>query len=449
MGQLTVQLLAALSGPNPEPANVLEWTLGGTTYLYSKGDGILTKNGLYKGGIKTFGKYHGVLPFAEDQNIEENRQTFTLYDNNHEITEIVKGPNGYEIGGSEVAFKLLGRGVDYESWFTWNSGTIADFSRNSDGTYSFEVAGIHEKLASRVRTPVFTEVDFPDVDDVAQYKSCPLVLGKWIATGTNRAGLLPTYYIDDVNLWHCVGVGRYPDAGYTVWDGDGNQLTDVTDYAWSYKENGGRQYTVVVLVGAETLPITVACRGLTDTGLESGDVIENPAFQLQQVLAHWIFNDTGNAGEYVNGEMTIPSGTPIDTDSFNEVATFLDRSNATGSMNIDGDMTGEEILNRFCEEHNCYAYWNNNGLLTVAKCDPATDDIYNSSWPTFIYGERNVGEKLASHRFLSPVRHDEMIAKIFHDANVGDFLRQITVIDPDADIGSRIEVERYWSRAEI
>ena len=451
MGLLTYQLLQSLSGPNPDPANVLEMTVADTTYNFSK-DGVLTSNGMYDGLVKSFGQYRSVLPFGSNRSIEEQRQRFSLRDHNHAITKIVKGEHGHELAGSTVNFKLLSRGVDYANWFTWNTGTIVDYQKQMDGSYEFEVAGIHEQLQTRVKTPILSEVQFPDVDESAQYKACPIVLGKWDSTGTNRNGLLPTYYIKNTSYQkHLIGVGRYDYAAtWKVWNGDGTLLTLTTDYVRNVTTQGGNQFTLIKVTGtANSLitPFTVDCWGITDNGGTSGDVIENPALQVQQLLGHWVFNDTGNIGGY-GGDYAIPAGTPIDTDSFTRVANFLDRCNATASMYIDGEMTGEDIINKFCEEHNLYAYWNNQGLLTLGHCDWATTEIYSDSWPTFIYGERGVGEKV-KHQFLADLRRDEITAKLLHDANVGDFIRQVSVFDPDAAVGSKIEIDMFWSRAEI
>jgi len=170
MGLLTYQLLQSLSGPNPDPANVLEMTVADTTYNFSK-DGVLTSNGMYDGLVKSFGQYRSVLPFGSNRSIEEQRQRFSLRDHNHAITKIVKGEHGHELAGSTVNFKLLSRGVDYANWFTWNTGTIVDYQKQMDGSYEFEVAGIHEQLQTRVKTPILSEVQFPDVDESAQYLS--------------------------------------------------------------------------------------------------------------------------------------------------------------------------------------------------------------------------------------------------------------------------------------
>ncbi len=445
MGLMTQAMIDALKA-GKKRACIMEWTFAGTTYRYSR-DGVATDEYPYIPRVASFGGPGGtLLALLAGRKLADDTRHVTLQEKDGDITRLIAGENSEEVIGSAVVLKLIAEGVSSADWHTWYTGEVFDYGRDGPGRWTLSLQPPYaDQLKGRIKTPMVAPYDFPDADDTAENKAVPLLFGEHDSTGTGRAGLLPTLSVDTVGYRYLVSLGRLQSAGGTfdVWK-DGSLQTVSTHYTITQLNAGGRSYRVIdFIAGPPDEPITCDMEGMTDSGVGGGVTITNPAEQLKLLLANWVFGELGDTNGY-----GVPSDSPVDEYSFDIVAGFLDRSGATSSRYVAGDRTGESIVNEFLTEHNLFAYWTNEGKLALAHCDWFVDDIYDSSFPFFMYGQRGVGRDL-EYRYLSDQRYDEIAAKHFYSTNDGDFLDQVRVKDPDAGLDSRLDMELYWSRASL
>jgi hypothetical protein len=422
----------------------MEWTFAGTTYRYSK-DGVATDDYPYPKRVASFGGPRGtLLALLAGRHLVDDSRNVTLQEKGGDITQLIAGENAEQVVGSSVLLKLIAEGVDSSDWYTFYTGEVYDYGRDGPGRWTLSLQPPYaDQLRGRIKTPMIAPFDFPNADDTAENKAVPLLWGEHDSTGTGRAGLLPTLSVDTTGYKYLVSLGRIQSAsGYDVW-ANGALQTVTTHYTIGNINSGGRVYRVIDFIASPTEPITCDMEGMTDTGLGSGSTITNPAEQLKLLLANWVFGELGDTSGY-----GVPSDSPVDEYSFDLVAAFLDRSGATSSRYIAGDRTGEDIVNEYLTEHNLFAYWTAEGKLALAHCDWFVDDIYDSSFPWFSFGQRGVGRTL-DYRYLSNQRYDEIAAKHLYSTNDGDFLEQVRVKDPDAGLDARLDMELYWSRASL
>ena len=74
------------------------------------------------------------------------------------------------------------------------------------------------------------------------------------------------------------------------------------------------------------------------------------------------------------------------------------------------------------------------------------DDIYDSAFPWYTFGQRGVGRSL-EYKYLTNRRFDTISAKHFLSVNDGDYIDQLRVIDPDAGLEAQLNIDLSWSKA--
>jgi hypothetical protein len=446
MGLMTQAMVDALVAGKTRVC-IMEWTFAGTTYRYSK-DGVAIDEYPYPPRVASFGGLGGtLLALLAGRHLVDDTRHVTLQEKNGDITQLIAGENAEQVIGSSVVLKLIAEDVDSSDWYTFYTGDVFDYGRDGPGRWTLSLQPPYaDQLKGRIKTPLIAPYDFPNADDTAKNKPVPLLWGEHDSTSTGRTGLLPTLSVDTTKSHYLVALGQLKTtaATFNVWENGVLQTEGVgNDYVLGAVQSGGRYYRVININGAATEPVTCDMEGMTDTGVGGGTTITNPAEQLKLLLANWVFGELGDTSGY-----GVPSDSPVDEYTFDLVAAFLDRSGVTSSRYIAGDRTGEDIVDEYLTEHNLFAYWTPEGKFALAHCDWFVNDIYDTSFPWFQFGQRGVGRSL-DYRYLSDQRYDEIAAKHLYSTNDGDFLEQIRVKDPDAGLDARLDMELYWSRASL
>jgi len=444
MGLMSAGLIDVLDS-GKDRAMILEWTIAGTTYYYSKYPGVSTQANPYPPRVVSFGGPKGtILALLSGRKLIDDKRHVTFQEKDGDITRLLLGDYAEQIVGSIIILKLNGEGLEEDEWFTYYTGEVFDYGRDGPGRWTVSLQPpFADQLRSRIKTPIFTSYDFPDASDEVKNKECPLLLGIHDSLNTGRSGLLTALSIDTVNDYWAVSHGRTQQtaATFNVWDNSVLQTSGV-DYNLTTLTVAGRVYSIIAFLGgAPTGPVTCDVEGMTDDGTTSGNTIINSAIQLKYILANWIFAEISDTDGYI-----IPADSPIEEYSFDLVAAFLDRSGDNASNYIEGNMTGENIINEILTEKNLFAYWNNEGKFSLAHCDWFVDDIYDPSFPFYLFGQRGVGRTL-NYKFLTDRRYDEISAKHLRSSVDGDFLEQLRVKDPDAGINSNLNIDLNWSKA--
>ncbi|MHA2337485.1 MAG: hypothetical protein ACXACX_09285 [Candidatus Hodarchaeales archaeon] len=442
MGLMSYAMIEALkAGKNS--AYILEWTLADIVYRFSK-DGSHTDDYPYPKRVITYGGPVGALvQLLAGRGITDYTRNIILDDGDGDITRIVLGENAEQIVGSSMTIKRLAEDVNEDSWYTSYTGNVFDYGKDGSKWVFICQPPQADRLNGRIRTPLIALYDFPDAEADSINEESPIIIGKNNSTGLGQRGMLPTHYVDTTNYLFLASHGTLPSGDYAVWD-DETLQTETTDYTWETVLRSGRRYQIINMVAEPSGEIKFDAKGITDDGTAGGTVIINPAEQMKQILAHWVFDEIQDT----ENNMDIADDSSVDVYTFDIVGRFLDRCNATSSRRIDGSKKAKEILNEFVKNFNLFTYWTNLGKLALAHCDWIVDDIYDETFPVFWFGQMGVDEKL-KYKSLSNRRFDEIAVKYMYNEASKKFLRQIRVKDPDYNLDASHPLQMFWAESQV
>jgi 8-oxo-dGTP pyrophosphatase MutT (NUDIX family) len=339
--------------------------------------------------------------------------------------------------------------VSTASYFTFYTGVIKDYRKSGPLQYAFDLTTLDEPLNGRIKTPTLSKWDFPNAEDKDRDIPIPLVLGEHDSTtvGGPVGGMIPCIRIGTTGgeITYLVSHGRVESITDVFVDG----VSDGSAAANFVLVNGRRYQTINSFTSPPAVGavVTTDCKGITDNGRGSGNggvAIKNPAEQLKQIMAHWVFDEIQDTA----GNMAIPAGTPIDETAFDAAANFFDIHSVEGSRRLTGEETGISILNEWCSNHSAVPYWNHEGKLSIAINDWFVDDIYDSAGtvPTFTHGDE-LGE--FQYVFDTEILADEVSAEFLYSSADNKFFRTLRVIDTLRGIDRKEPRKLFWSRAKI
>ena len=203
--------------------------------------------------------------------------------------------------------------------------------------------------------------------------------GTHCSENLSNKGMLPTLYVDTVGFRYVVGIGLMANVTAVYKDG----VRQTTGYAITNETRNGRTWTLVDFTADQgSAAITVDLQGLTTDYDGTGDLITNPARQIEHFLANFVFG-AWSSGPYL-------TTTRIDTASLSAVADQLDLRGCQGSLRIAGDrVRAETILERWCQSFGVYPYWTLDGRIAFGMLDWAPP----AGYPDFLIKQTDcIGE---------------------------------------------------------
>ena len=443
MGLMSPELFNAIQRGDPVYP-ILELDIGNTTLRYGAAPVDVDTLGMYEEKLLSWSAATSGASLT-GLSLQGLNAAVEIDDQQRELDRIVTGESGRSIAGGSARAKLVSPVVAAASYFTFYAGVIKDYRKSGPKRYAVNLTTLDEPLNGRIKTPTLSKWDFPNAEDKDRDIPVPLVFGEHDAAlvGGPVGGMIPCVRIGDAagDLSYLVGHGRCDEVPAIYVDGvaDGGAARD------KHVING-RQYEIV---GSFTSPpavgavVTVDCDGITDTGGAGGAVIKNPAEQLKQILAHWVFDEIQSP----TNNMAIPAGTPIDITSFDAAGNFFDIHSIEGSRHLKGTETGMSMLNEFCVNFNAVPYWNHSGELAIAINDWFVDDIYDAagSLPTFTHDD-----ELGEFQYIwdTEILADEISVEFLYSSADSKFFRTIRVVDTLRGINSKEPRQLFWSSAK-
>lgn len=450
MGLMTAELFNAIQNGAPVYP-ILELDIGGTTKRYGAAAVDVDSLGMYEERVLSWSPITRGASLT-GASLQALNAVVEIEDMGRDLDQVVTGEFSRTVAGSAARGKLVSPAVSTASYFTFYSGVVKDYRKSGPLRYSFDLTTLDEPLNGRIKTPTLSKWDFPLAEDADRDIPVPLIFGEHDSTtvGGPTGGLIPCIRIGTIggSLTYLIqhGMGRSLDQ---VFVGDDARTGNGTFYFVN-----GRRYSVVDTISgvAPTVSesVTVDVSGITDTGGSGGTLIKNPAEQLKQLLAWWIFDEMQDTTGSVKGiGATIPSTVPIDTGSFDAAGAFFDIHSIEGSRRLSGEETGMSILNEWCSNHSAVPYWNHRGKLAIAINDWFVDDIYDSAGGLLHTFSHNDDQGEFQYVFDTEILADEVSAEFMYSSADNKFFRTIRVIDTLRGIDRKEPRKLFWSRATL
>ncbi|HKQ02631.1 MAG TPA: hypothetical protein VJ735_20100 [Actinomycetes bacterium] len=228
---------------------------------------------------------------------------------------------------------------------------------------------------SMVPKASFTPADWPNALPQVFGNFVPIIYGIHDSTGTGTAGMVPAYCVDSSTFTYAVGITGLKAVRAVFSAGS---LVSVADYTVEYPTRNGVAYTVIRFDNDQSdAAITCDVDGITDDATPDGELILNPAAQMQHLLVVFGFND------WRSGTLPSVGSTPVHEATFTAAGAFVDAMGHEGSRYLGGQnqVTLREELQTFLENEELRSYWRGDGKLALGFNDHRpTNGIYNGPW---------------------------------------------------------------------
>jgi hypothetical protein len=233
----------------------------------------------------------------------------------------------------------------------------------------------------------------------------------------------------------------------------------VKDTDWFWTLRNGSAYTEVGFTAANTNPVTVDAWGLSTNGNGStteGDLIENPATQIEHALTNFVFN------RWKSGAWKTPgTDSPIDTASITTLETYFDqRDERTGvghglvGSNVLRRQSSLTFLNNWAFQWQAAVWWNEDGELQFGVRDPENTNVYlndntPTQWPwieTDVHGRGNNAVYPLTEKDSEVV--DRITANMFWIDASSEFNTTRVVQDFERTVTAEGSMDLNWSESE-
>ena len=300
-------------------------------------------------------------------------------------TEVARYPR--QLRRVAATIELVSPNVPNADAFTVFSGILEGWDQAERMTWRLRLRPDDTRLQyGQILKATITPEDWPNAAPDAYGVYCPIIYGIHSSDSLGGGGMVPTYCVHQASGVYLVALGTIDDITAVYSDG---AVVPTTDYARADATVNGKRVTLIDFTsdrGEEV--ITADVRGLTTDATGAGSLITNPMRQFEHLANNFIWADW-RAQPYETATA------PLDSDSLDTVADFLDAMGHEGSRWIGGTepVAALQELQTFLTSHEARAYWKNNGDLAFAVNDHRTTNIY-LAYPWFV-GDHDEGEGFA------------------------------------------------------
>lgn len=271
-----------------------------------------------------------------------------------------------------VRIKFGNRAEGLSAMTTLYTGAISDWSF-SGGKLNLTVRDVSFDPLRTSLGGYINQTDFSTAPASEEPRFWPIIYGEVSSVGHSATGAVPCYLTTSANPFKYL-VARHIcksiDNVYLY-----GVLVDPGDYTTSTAEVSGQTMQFIEFTTDQRdtnrpneIEITADVKGITDDGLSTGTLIENPAEQLE----HYLVNYAGIASADIDA-------------SFGYTATYLDSKLYEGSVAILDNRPHSEVLERFMESFGLSFYCTREGtyglfvfdvsqLNDIEALEPLTDD---------------------------------------------------------------------------
>ena len=303
------------------------------------------------------------------------------------------------------------------------------------------------RLRSKTHIPTIQAKDFPGAPQESLGKDAWVIYGEHISQGRPElpTGVIKALQVDATtanNLW-LASYGRIQSVP-KVWR-DGTDETN--NWSLRYELIAGRWWSLIedttdTAEAGDDVRFDAA--GFDDDGTGSGNLITNPAEQLEHFLTNFVFGDyTGRLNQSVT--WVAASSFPISTTLFSEAKGFFTRRNSESARVLSAGGTGLDVLTEWCDNFNAKPFWSLDWKLAVRIADPTRLDIVV---PRHLRSDTRFGSELQR----SIERQAKLTrAKInyLYDTAAGQFSLQNEVQDTRRTDDRAQEFSFFWGRGRV
>jgi hypothetical protein len=337
-----------------------------------------------------------------------------------------------------------------DDWVPVYTGVLKGWNEKRPNVWDLEFEPKDEKLDSPVPREKPSEADFADADPKVYDTFAPLIYGVHSSVELNDDGMIELFRIDKVNHIYLLSFGRVKgvDNCYAIEGSEAPvKLTEGTgadQWQEKFEIRSGRQWSFVEFPGGfstydpEKTKFVVDVRGYETVGDGTGDVITNPAEQIQHFLANFVF------GDWKSGAWFDPDDYQIDPETFTYAAAWFNALGHAGARYIGGKGSATKALqecNRFTKNLEIKMAWNRAGKMAIHPHEHDVLDVYDVeadieqglndiSIPQFKYDKSNV------------VR--TVLVAYLHQTSQNQFLANIDVTDLGTEEGKTENLQAFW-----
>ena len=303
------------------------------------------------------------------------------------------------------------------------------------------------RVRSKTHIPTIQRKDFPGTPQESLGKDAWVIYGEHISQGRPElpTGVIKALQVDATsgnNLW-LASYGRIQSVP-KVWR-DGTDETN--NWSLRYELIAGRWWSLIedtTDTAQAGNDVRFDAAGFDDDGTGSGNLITNPAAQLEHFLTNFVFGDH-QAGLNQSVTWLSASSFPISTTLFSETKGFFTRRQSEGSRVLTAGVNGLDVLTEWCENFNAKPFWSLDWKLAVRIADPTRLDIVV---PRHLRSDTRFGSELQ--------RSIERQAKLTHatvnylyDTAAGQFSLQNEVQDTRRTDVRAQEFSFFWGRGRV
>lgn len=365
MGKLSAAMKAELGRADGQWCDLFSFTLGATTYRYSRTGNHMAGVGLYEPKILERGpvtrgvqqRYNAVEFQTVDLLIDDTDQSFS---------QIVEGASGNSLRSATAVLQVASPNVASANWHTMFTGRIYSVTQPQPLQWQITLGQNALPLERESCSKGKVEVsDWPNSALDARDAALPLLYGRISSANGANNGAVPCLCVDQVGFRFlvCAGWAKAVDTVYV----NGSPVA-AADYTITHPIINGRRFTLIDFASAPASnTVTCDAQGYEDVGDGSGALILNPAEMARHILHNHIY------GDYRDGAYS--TGAPLDSAAFTALASFFTDRGYEASAYVASRRRGQEILNDFLNSFEVKTFWRADGTLAV-KVEDFTEFAY-------------------------------------------------------------------------
>lgn len=298
----------------------------------------------------TIGGFRGDIPGVSNQ--------ISIDDANSEWQSIVGAFGKQAMWYSPARIKAISLtpGVGSVGLF---SGVLESWTKPERKKYDLAVRINDLWLKGKVNKLPFRVEEFPSLDQKLLGGLLRQVWGEHDSKGTGHFGAVPLLEIETAVHEYFVSHGWVKQVTNLFV----NPVTGLkaTSFTLAKIERGGKYFSIVkdiVPAPATGDHLTADVMGLVD---EDGELIENPAYLLEAILANFGFGTGYQRGSLVSGA----GAAPLNHASFVAAAEYFEAKGFKASRVFSESVAVDELISEFCIDFGMRAFWDQDGLLNI------------------------------------------------------------------------------------
>lgn len=282
-----------------------------------------------------------------------------------------------------------------------------------------------------------TRKNWPNADPTVYDSFARLAYGYHDASGIRAlVGMLPTLYVDKLQYRYLVCAGKAKTLLRVYKDGV-IQSAALYGSAFEYVTVDGRIYSCIKFSADQgTAVITCDAEGYEAVGDGSGAVITNPATEWAHRLTNFVL------GDYKTGAW-LSTNALIDSPTLAAAEAHLTLKGAKGSDYGEDEISGLEIIAKFCASWRYRSFWTLSGKIGIGYENFCALPYTGRRWR---WWRDEVGEFAYVEDDVQ--RITRLVVKTTYSAADAKFLTSFEVVDasPAAPVQGQIDLEMSESK---